>query len=393
MSQALGDRAVDAFVAHYGRRPDVLIRAPGRVNLLGGHVDYHDGFVLPGAIDRSIWLAAAAAGDKLRAWSLTLDEEHRGCVVPPPGPPGTEGRSRTNWLEYPLGVAWALAASGREVTGLDALVASDLPVGAGVSSSAALEVAFLLAWQAICGFELDRVQAARLGQIVENDYLDVQSGIMDQFASLHGEVGRVMILDCRHLSWELLPVPAGAGVLVVDTGVRRRLVEGGLNDRRGEGMEALDLLRAEWPELDALRDLSPDRLSAAELLLEPRLFRRVRHVVTECARVHTGAEVLRGNGGLPRLGELIDQSHRSSRDDYEVSVEELDALCEAASGCEACYGARLSGAGFGGCMTALIDDARVGEVLEALERSYRDRFGLAPDFLHCRVSAGAERVF
>lgn len=392
MAHSLQSEVVAAFESAYRREPEVLIRAPGRINLLGGHVDYHDGWVLPGAIDRSVWLAASRADDDLTATSLSLNESHQARVVPPPGPPGSEGRSRSNWLEYPLGVAWALQASGRQVCGLDAMVASDLPVGAGVSSSAALEVAFLLAWQALCDLDLKKLEAAKLGQTVENDYLNVQSGIMDQFASLHGEPDRVLILDCRHLDWELLRMPPGTGVLVADTGVRRRLVEGGINDRRGEGAEALAVLRTLHPHLGALRDVTPEQLDGSRSALTPRLFKRVRHVVEECRRVRRGAELLREGAEPAALGALITASHVSSRDDYEVSIEELDVLCEAAWEADACHGARLSGAGFGGCMTALIDDSRVDEVSHALEAAFEARFKRVPELLHCRVSAGAERI-
>ncbi|MDX1383342.1 MAG: galactokinase, partial [Thermoanaerobaculia bacterium] len=362
------------------------------VNLLGAHVDYHDGWVLPGAIDRSVWLAAASRDDRrLRGYSLSLDEG--GCLeLPPPGRLRASGRLRHDWLDYVLGVAWALEYSGRTVPALDLVVGGDLPVGAGVSSSAALEMALLYAWRALAGFELDTMEAARLGRSVENDYLDVQSGIMDQFASLHGREGHVMLLDCRHLEWELLELPQGVAVLIADSGVRRRLVEGGINDRRQEGTEALQILRGDDPDLVALRDVPQQCLETLETRMRARLARRVRHVVEECARVRRGAELLRDGGDPAALGALMSASHRSSRDLYEVSIDELDVLTEAAWGCAGCFGARLSGAGFGGCVTALVDAAAVDAVAATLVDAFRRRFEREPELLRCHIGDGAEVV-
>lgn len=381
----------------YGRSPDVLVRAPGRVNLLGAHVDYNDGWVLPAAIDRSLWLAAGRSGrPRLRVHSLDLGDSAAVPLQPPPAPPACAGRPLDGWIEYPAGVAWALAEAGYDVTPIDALVGSDLPMGAGVSSSAALEVAFLLAWAELGRLELSAVEMALLGRRVENEFLDVQSGIMDQFTSLCGSSDHVLLLDCRTLEWERLPLPSGLGVLVADSGVRRRLVDGGINDRRRECQQALERLRSLDGGLRALRDASPELLTRARGSLPETLYRRALHVIEECGRVQRGAALLRQGDGAPdaadALGGLVVESHRSSRDLYEVSIPELDVLVEVACETAGCYGARLAGAGFGGCVTVLVEAARAGDVAHALERGFGSRFGRNPEILGCRIGNGAEVV-
>lgn len=383
-------RAEQRFAEEFGLEPEIVVRAPGRVNLLGGHVDYNDGWVLPGAIDRAVWLVGARL-PKPELCAVSFDFATGRCIPldPPPGPPGPDGRSRSEWTEYPAGVAWALVGDGHRLPGLAAVIASDLPVGAGVSSSAALEVAFFMAWRELGGLDLDRVRMAQLGRRVENDYLEVQSGIMDQFASLHGARDHLVYLDCRTLAWERLPLPRGTSALVVDSGVRRRLVDGAFNDRRSECQSALEVLRRDDPGLEALRDLAPHRLEEAVASLEPRLGRRVRHVVEECARVRRGGEVLRRGGTAADLGALMLASHASSRDLYEVSIDEIDLIVDAAASATGCHGARLSGAGFGGCATALVDDAAATHVAEIVAASFEERFGRRPQVHHCAIDDGA----
>lgn len=382
------------FRTTFGRDPEVVVRAPGRVNLLGGHVDYHDGFVLPGAIDRSIWVAAArGAGRALRLHSLTFGETLERSLNPAPPPPAGEGRNASAWIEYPLGVAWALERNDLDPAPLDAVIGSDLAVGAGVSSSAALEVAFLLTWNEVSQLELDPVAMAQLGRTVENDYLNVQSGIMDQFASLHGSAGHLLLLDCRTLESRPVAFPDTAAILIADSGVRRRLVEGGINDRRTECRTALDLLRQTRPDLRALRDVDPALLEEHKERLGDTGYRRVKHVVEECARVQAGAEALRSGTGLERLGELMCESHRSSRDCYQVSIPELDTLAEAAWEAPGCYGARLSGAGFGGCVAALVERDAADSVSQRIREVFSERFGQQPEIHQCRIDAGAEVVW
>lgn len=383
------DVLVDAFRNRFGAEPDVVARAPGRANLLGAHVDYSEGWVLPAAIDRAVWVAARPArGAKTRLAALDLGEEALLDVVNPE-PPVSERGGPSSWVDYPRGLAWALGQRGIEVPPIEAVFGGDLPIGAGVSSSAAVEMAFLVAWERLGGFELDGIERAGIGRQVENEYVGVQSGIMDQFASVHGREGHALLLDCRSLEHELIPTPEDLVFLVADTGVRRALASGtGFNDRKSECFRAVDLLRPHLPELSTLRDLEPTDLDRLRHVLEPPLDRRARHVVTECRRVLDGAEALR-QGDLHRLGDLMAQSHRSSRDDYDVSIEELDVLQEAAAGAEGCYGARLTGAGFGGCVTAITSEAAAAHVRERTEAAFERRFGRRPEIHTCRVGAGA----
>lgn len=393
MNQA--DRIARAFRDRFGAEPAVLARAPGRVNLLGAHVDYSEGWVLPAAIDRAVWVAARrAAGDRTRIAARDLEEEasfDAGDPEPPVGErrdrDGTGGKA--SWIDYPRGIAWALGRRGIEAPPIKAVFGGDLPIGAGVSSSAAVEMAFLVAWEQLAGFELSGIERAQVGRTVENDYVGVQSGIMDQFASVHGREGHALLLDCRSLEHEPIPTPDDLVFLVADTGVRRALASGtGFNDRKSECFRAADLLRPHLPGLSTLRDLEPADLDRLRHVLESPLGGRARHVVTECRRVLDGAEALR-NGDLDRLGDLMAQSHRSSRNDYEVSIEELDVLQEAAAGAEGCHGARLTGAGFGGCITAIASAAAADRVRERTVAAFERRFGRRPEIHLCRVGGGA----
>ncbi len=383
---------VAGFRRRFGAEPDVVARAPGRVNLLGAHVDYSEGWVLPAAIDRAVWVAARRArGAETRLAALDLGEEASFGVVEP-APPVAERGAPSSWVDYPRGLAWTLGRRGIEAPPIEAVFGGDLPIGAGVSSSAAVEMAFLLAWEQLAGFELDGIKRAAIGRQVENEYVGVQSGIMDQFASVHGLEGHVLLLDCRSLQHELIPIPEDLVFLVADSGVRRALAAGaGFNDRKAECFRAADLLRPYLPGLRTLRDLEAADLDRLRHLLEPPLDRRARHVVTECLRVLEGAEALR-QGDLYALGDLMCQSHRSSRNDYDVSIEELDVLQAAAADAEGCYGARLTGAGFGGCVTAIASEAAAAHVRERTATAFERRFGRRPEIHACRVGAGAAAV-
>ncbi|MCE2559569.1 MAG: hypothetical protein J4F98_13450 [Acidobacteria bacterium] len=238
------DVLVDAFRDRFDAEPEVVAQAPGRVNLLGAHVDYSEGWVLPAAIDRAVWVAARrTCGTETRLAALDFDEE---ATFGPttPEPPVAERDGMSSWVDYPRGLAWALRQRGIEVPPIEAVFGGDLPIGAGVSSSAAVEMAFLVAWERLAGFELSGTERAQVGRTVENEYVGVQSGIMDQFASVHGREGHALLLDCRSLEHELIPTPDDLVFLVADTGVRRALASGtGFNDRKSECFQAVDLLR------------------------------------------------------------------------------------------------------------------------------------------------------
>ena len=374
----LRDRVLTAFQHRFGHPASVLARAPGRVNLLGAHVDYSEGWVLPGAIDRAVWLAAAPGGGRVVA--LDLDEEMQ--LSPEPG------SANGDWRDLVRGVQWALAERGLRPAGCDVVFASDVPQGAGVSSSAAVEMALLLAWESLSAWRLAGVERARIGQHAENGFLGVGSGIMDQYASLHGRRQSVLLLDCRRLEHEVLPLPPSLAVVLADSGVRRRLSGSGFNSRRTECGEAVARLAERLPQVRTLRDVSAAQLERHADLLSPTLLRRARHAVEECERVLAAAAAIR-EGRIEALGEQIRRSHESSRDLYETSIPELDVLAEAAWAVPGCYGARVMGGGFGGCVGALVERHAAAEVLAAMCGALAERYGSDHGGFVCRFDDGA----
>ncbi|MFZ0544048.1 MAG: galactokinase [Candidatus Promineifilaceae bacterium] len=386
------DNIIQSFRELYGRDPEIVVKAPGRVNLLGAHTDYNEGWVLPAAIEQAIWLAASPLGnDLVRIASLDFGHEGEATLAElaeiPPRPSGID--HDLDWLNYPAGVAWAMQAAGHQLTGMQALFSGDIPVGAGVSSSAAVEMAFVLAWETLSGLTLNGRERAKLGQQVENGYLGLQSGIMDQFASLYGSANHLIMLDCRTLAYELIPLPSEAVILVVDSSVRRQLASSNYNTRRDECEEATKILQQYLPNIRALRDVDTEAFELYAHRLPMTLRRRARHVVEECARVLNGAEALR-QGQIGVFGEMIRESHISCRDLYEISVLELDILAAAAWQVPGCYGARLVGGGFGGCVAVLAQESAVAEISRSMEEAFQEEFGRKPPIFVCRASDGAE---
>lgn len=387
---------------------EVLSRAPGRVNVLGGHVDYSEGFVLPGAIEQSVWIAASRSPvpGRVRVLATDLGETGEFDVGQlPPAVPDREGGA--TWLDYFIGPAATFLASDADPGiidtpdfGLDLTLSSDLPMGIGVSSSAALTVAQLQLWDhfahdhtggqpAEAERRPDRLRIARLARRFENDWLGVQCGLMDPYASLFGRPSEVLLLDCRSETHEPIPFPESLAILVADTGVQRRLTDSGFNSRRDECLEACRLLRSRWPRLRTLRDLAPDQLEEAEELLPEPLDRRARHVVTECRRVLDGARALR-DSRLEDFGAAINASYDSSRDDYQVTIPELDTLAHSARRAEGCLGARVSGAGFGGGIVAIVRRDAVEGVAERLMSDYRAAYGFDPRIEPVCIADGAQ---
>jgi galactokinase len=371
-----------AFRTRFGSSPSVF-SAPGRVNLIGEHTDYNGGFVLPIALAERTWVAAAPRADRvLRAYSRELDEE-RTCSLDAPWQ-----RSGT-FLDYVEGMARVLVTRGARVTGADLLVSSEVPAGAGLSSSAALEVAVGLALTTLGGDTLALAELAHAGQLAENEYVGVRSGAMDQLASALGRQGHALLIDCRSLAVTPIEMPkAAVELLVVDTHVKHAHAGNGYNQRRAECEQALALLREKGHALQSLRDLAPDTLEAATSTLPEPLARRVRHVVRENARTLAAADALR-HGHLDSFGRLMNGSHASLRDDYEVSAPELDHLVSEAQRQPGVLGARLTGGGFGGSALVLVERAEAESVGDALVRSFRARFGNEPTLRFARASRGA----
>jgi galactokinase len=372
-----------AFAERTGRDPEGVWAAPGRVNLIGEHTDYNDGFVLPAAIDRLVLVAAGRrAGGRLRLWSLQTgppaDLELAGIG------PGKVG----GWAAYPAGVAWALGQAGVELAGADLVVDGDVPAGSGLSSSAALECATATALADLGGADLDRTALAGLARRAENEVVGVPSGVMDQMVSMLGRAGHALFLDTRSLGTEQVPLPleaAGLCLLVIDTRAGHRLVDGAYADRRAACEAAAAVLG-----VPALRDATPAQVEQHATALGDPGRRRARHVVTENARVLAAVELLRA-GDLDRLGPLLAASHASLRDDYEVSSPELDTAVEAAVAAGA-VGARMTGAGFGGSAIALVETALAGRVADRA----RDAFAAAgfgpPQVTAVVPSDGARRL-
>ena len=382
-------RAVARFRAAYHAEPSVLARAPGRVNLLGEHVDYNAGWVLPVAIDRAAYVAASPCPSHLASLSaLDLGESASFRLTELDAGLDVTGKPLPAWARYPGGVAWALMQRGLAAGGLDAVLTSDVPVGAGLSSSAAVEVAFATAWQALGDWTLSPMDVARACQQAENQYVGVACGLMDQFASACGQAGHALLLDCRTFEWEPVPLPAGAAIVVADTGVRRQLGQSEYNARRAQCDAAVAELAQVLPGIQALRDVSVEDFNRYAGRLPPLVAQRARHVVEECARVPAAVGWLR-QGRLADFGAEMFACHRSLRDLYEVSSPELDAMVDAARQLPGCYGARLTGAGFGGCTVNLVAAGAAAGFSRDLAAAYTRATGRAAQVYVCQAAQGA----
>ena len=380
------------YIERFGNQPRLQVRAPGRVNLLGEHVDYNDGPVLPAAIDRSVHLAAHPTGDG--AVELYAHDFEAQVTFTPESladKKDHQGRPLPSWALYPAGVAWSLRDAGLEVPGIRAVYTSNIPVGAGLSSSAAVEVAFALAWQTLGGWELDRMTLAQLCQRAENEYVGVACGLMDQFASLHGVAGHVLHFDTRSLEWEALPLPPRTTLVIADTGISRDLAASVYNQRRQECQQALQILKDHMPGIESWRDVSPTAIAAYSLYLPPVIRRRAEHVVKEIDRVESAVNMLHREEWRS-FGAKMYAAHASLRDLYEVSLPELDTLVEIARGLPGCIGARLTGAGFGGCTVNLLEEAATSDFVERLQNSYLERTGGEVKIYLCSASEGAKVV-
>ena len=369
------------FNFHFNSKPDFIVRAPGRVNLIGEHTDYNDGFVLPMAIDRGVWIALSPREDgKVRIFSLDLEAET-----------AFELHSLTRnggWIEYPKGIASELMKAGYELKGFDAVMTGDVPRGAGLSSSAAVELAVARAFSAVSGFEWNAPVMAKLAQKAENEWVGVNCGIMDQMASAACKEGYALFLDCRSLEIQHAPLPKGISVVILDTSTRRGLVDSAYNERRSQCEEA-----ARWFGAKALRDVSVKDLEKWKTGsgLSEVAFRRARHIVTENTRVLEAINAMR-NGNVKRLGELFNASHDSLRDDFEVTNDALNIMVECAQEQSSCYGARMTGAGFGGCALALVMEEKAGEFVDTVSSAYRQKTGLEASIYVCKASEGANVI-
>jgi galactokinase len=361
-------------------------RAPGRVNLIGEHTDYNDGFVMPAAIDLSViahvW---PRDGRKLQIRSENYhDEIEFDLDQPYPAPRG-------HWSDYVIGVAVTLDRSGYRLRGAYLQIRGEVPVGSGLSSSAAVEVATACALTAVSHHTIDRRELALLCQKAENEFVGARVGIMDQFVAFFGEEQRALLLDCRSLEFELLTLPDTVNLVICNTMVKHSVASSAYNERREQCEAGVKHLKRSLPHIKALRDVTIEELEEYGRDLPEVVYRRCRHVITENARVLSAADAL-DRKDLRKFGQLMAESHRSLRDDYEVSCKELNLMVELAKTGEGVYGARMTGGGFGGCTVNLVDAEKVREFKQNVGRKYELMTTLKPEIYVCEASNGAEEL-
>jgi galactokinase len=370
--QGLGDR----FAALFQKKPRIY-RAPGRVNLIGEHTDYNDGFVMPAAVGFYTWVAAAARIDrKLVIRSENLHEQVEVSLDELPA------KGKHHWSDYVVGVAKMLDSSGRPLSGANLLINGNVPQGAGLSSSASLEVAVASALLDVTGKTAEPKEVALLCQRAENEFVGARCGIMDQFIASHGR---------RSLEYRLLPLPEEARLVICNTMVRHSLAAGEYNKRRSECEQGVQILARHLPGVRALRDVMPADFEALSHELPEKVMRRCRHVIAENARVVEAADVLE-RGNLEEFGNLMSQSHQSLRDDFEVSCPELDRMVELAEKVEGVYGARMTGGGFGGCTVNLVRADCVDTFKTEVSKGYERATRSMPEIYVCSAADGVTQV-
>ena len=369
------------FIDHFGGSPQWIVRAPGRVNLIGEHTDYNEGFVMPMAIDRAVWIALRSRADRrVVVHSIDYNQTVEFSL-------DSLLNEKTGWIEYLKGTAWSLQEADWRLTGWEGVLAGDVPLGAGLSSSAALEMATARALAMASNLPWEPKTMAKRGQRAENRWVGVNCGIMDQLISATGKADHALLIDCRSLDTQAVPFPPESAVAVLDTSTRRGLVESAYNERRAQCETA-----AKHFGVPALRDVAIERFCQSAEALNDVTRRRARHVITENDRTLRAAEAMR-EGDAVELGRLMNLSHESLRDDFEVSSDALNAMVDSALKHPACYGARMTGAGFGGCAVALIRAEAAGDFVDQTAVEYRRRTGHEPVVYVCRATNGAEVVF
>lgn len=372
-----------AFQKIFGTPPEVVVRAPGRVNLIGEHTDYNEGFVLPAAIDRYVWFAGRRRRDRsVRAHSIDFQDSAEFSLD------ANEKDAQHPWSNYLRGVSKFLEADGHRLSGADVVFGGDVPREAGLSSSAAVEVAATTFWQRLMNLRLDPVYVVKLSRKAENEFVGVPCGIMDQFISALGRQDHALFLDCRDLAHRHVPLRGEVKIVVCNSGVKRALAQSEYEVRLKQCRQAVAQLGTAGLAVKSLRDVDVDDLETARDTLSEILLRRARHVVTENQRVLEAVKVLE-DGDLERFGELMNASHESLRDDYEVSSKELDVLVEIAWQQPGVLGARMTGAGFGGCTVNLVRQEAAEAFAEAMREGYKKTLGLEAEIYICQASAGA----
>lgn len=366
------------------QRPErrLVYRAPGRVNLIGEHTDYNEGFVFPAAIDLYTRVTLAPRDDrKLLVHTESFSDDIEIDLD------DSRAKASGHWSDYVRGVALMLERAGHRLKGADLDVRSTVPIGSGLSSSAALEVAAGYALLGTSGHEIDRLELAKVCQQAENEFVGIGCGIMDQFIACFGQSGHSLMLDCRSLEYRLAPLPPDVRLVICNTMIRHELAASEYNNRRAECEAGVRHVATFRPGVRALRDVTIDDLESYGGDLPETIRKRCRHVITENVRVEEAASVLE-QGGLQAFGELMAASHRSLKEDYEVSCAELDTMVELATQVEGVYGARMTGGGFGGCTINLVKAESVGEVTLSVAEGYERATGLVPEIYVCSTADG-----
>jgi galactokinase len=363
-----------------------IFRAPGRVNLIGEHTDYNDGFVMPVALDFSTWATVSPLENrKLQIFSENFDEEVEVDLD------DQNLVARGHWSDYPIGVAVTLERAGYRLRGAKLRIRGEVPIGSGLSSSAAVEVATAGALVANSGLHIDARELALLCQRAENEFVGARVGIMDQFVSLFGQAHKALLLDCRSLEFRLLPLPDNVRLIICNTMVKHELASSAYNERRAQCEAGVNYLKKFYPNVTALRDVTFEQLEQHRSGLPEVVYRRCRHVITENARVLEAGEALE-QGDLNSFGQLMAESHQSLRDDYEVSSEELDLMVELAQKIDGIYGARMTGGGFGGCTVNLVRTEKTEEFRAHVAEGYERVTKIKPEIYITTAADGAEEV-
>jgi galactokinase len=373
------------FAYRFGRVPTVS-RAPGRVNLIGEHTDYNDGFVMPAALEFGTLTAASPRPDRrLRVYSMIMDETRELDLDSPPA------AAAGDWADYILGVALMLEKSGRRLRGADLVVWTDVPLGAGLSSSAALEVSSAHALLTAAGLPFEPIETAKICQRAENDFVGMRCGVMDQYISCRGVAGNALLIDCRSLASRNVAIAPNLRLLVANSMVRHQHAGGEYNARREACEEGVRLLSRNLGPIKALRDVTADELEASRRKLPDLIYRRCRHIVTENARVLEAERALDA-GDFVACGQAMNASHVSMRDDFEITCPEIDTLVGLAQTVEGVYGSRMTGGGFGGCTVSLVEASAVQKASRIMIDGYRVATGLEAEIFACAPSDGVRLI-
>lgn len=379
--------ATRQFQEHFHTLPEFLVSAPGRINLIGEHTDYNNGFVLPAAIDKQTWLAIGARSDQeIHLVAADLGETWNGHL-------DRLGAAQHNWPDYLVGVVLELKGRGLKLGGFNVAISSSIPVGAGLSSSAALENAMVFALNQLYDLQLPKLEMVRISQAAENEYVGVKCGIMDQFASMFGKKGHAILLDCRSLKFEYVPLDLHQhAIVLMDTRVKHSLASGEYNIRREQCEMGVKALRKVYPQVQSLRDANRAMIEYTLRDMVPELvYLRCKYVVEENLRLQVGSEALRRND-LVSFGKKMFASHTGLSKLYDVSCPELDFLVELAREEHAIVGSRMMGGGFGGCTINIVRKAYINEVVDRMGKAFFEKFGQEPQAHVCNISDGTRVV-